>query len=214
MLRALALACVALQASGLSPAGGAPVGLSVGIDLGTSRSCVAIVDADGPRVIANALGEWTTESVLQVDGREVVSWKRAIGLSPAAARSRCVFPDPSLRLDGPVRLTRDFALQLRLDLQNETSEKEVEMITGLKGESRLLPSDASTLLLRKLIDDASLRLGAPVANAVIGVPAMFDAAQRAATKRAAEVRWRPCRPSRGPKRRGFFDRRRASPRSY
>ncbi|KAJ1462572.1 Hsp70 protein-domain-containing protein [Pelagophyceae sp. CCMP2097] len=169
MLRALVLWCLAAKATGLSAGS-----LSVGIDLGTSRSCVAIVDATGrePRVLANENGELTTASVLDVDGREVVSWKRAIGLSAARARSR---------------LSRDFALQLRLDLSDESAEAEVEMITGLGGEGRLAPSDASTMLLRKLVADASARLGAPVGNAVIGVPAMFDESQRAATKKAAQA---------------------------
>ncbi|MBI5490004.1 MAG: Hsp70 family protein [Deltaproteobacteria bacterium] len=134
--------------------------LIVGIDLGTTYSLVAVLQAGVPVVLPNALGERLTPSAVSVldDGRVVVG---------AAARARAVL-DP-----------RNTALAFKRDMGTER-------LYELRGES-FRPQQLSALILAALKQDAEAALGRPIEEAVVSVPAYFGELQRQATRDAAAI---------------------------
>lgn len=135
--------------------------VSIGIDLGTTNSLVAIYEENGPRIIKNALGELLTPSVVGfADDLSTV-------LVGRAAQQRLVrHPD----------LTK--ALFKRM-MGTST--------TVTLGRKKFTAVDLSSMVLSSLKADAEADLGHPVTDAVISVPAYFNAVQRQATKDAAEL---------------------------
>ncbi|AGG89652.1 molecular chaperone HscC [Rhodanobacter denitrificans] len=132
----------------------------VGIDLGTTHSLIGCHDATGPRLFANALGEFLTPSVVSMDA----SGQVVVG---QPARDRMVsHPQASVanfkRWMGSPRETRLGAHSFR-------------------------PEELSALILRSLIADAEAALGERIDEAVISVPAYFSDAQRKATRAAGEL---------------------------
>jgi len=132
----------------------------VGIDLGTTNSCVAVVEAGDPKVIPNTEGGRTTPSVVGFakDGERLVGQpaKRQAVLNPErtiASIKRSIGTRDNVTVDG-----KDYS-----------------------------PEQISSMILRKLKDDASDYLGEEVTRAVITVPAYFDDNQRTATKQAGEI---------------------------
>ncbi len=133
---------------------------AIGIDLGTTNSCVAVVENDRPTVIPNAEGERTTPSVIAFtkDGQRLVG--------TLAARQKAMNPD------------RTFSSVKR------------HMGTDWRGTvdgKRYTPQELSAMILRKLRTDASAYLGFDVTDAVITVPAYFNDMQRQATKDAGRI---------------------------
>lgn len=132
----------------------------VGIDLGTTHSLIGCYDETGPRLFANALGEFLTPSVVSVDeaGQVIVG---------QPARDRLVsHPQMSVasfkRWMGTSRETR-------------------------LGSHSFRPEELSALILRSLLSDAEAALGEKIDEAVISVPAYFSDAQRKATRAAGEL---------------------------
>jgi molecular chaperone DnaK len=132
----------------------------VGIDLGTTNSCVAVVEGGEPKVIPNTEGGRTTPSVVAItkDGERLVGQpaKRQAVLNPErtiASIKRNIGTRDGTTIDG-----KDYT-----------------------------PEQISAMILRKLKDDAADYLGEDVTQAVITVPAYFDDNQRTATKQAGEI---------------------------
>jgi len=132
----------------------------LGIDLGTTNSCMAIVEGGNPKVITNAEGTRTTPSIVAFtkDG------ERIVGLS--AKRQAVVNPERTIR-----SIKRKMGDDYKVDIDG-------------KGYT---PQEISAMTLQKLKTDAESFLGEKIEKAVITVPAYFNDAQRKATKDAGKI---------------------------
>lgn len=160
------------------------MGKVVGIDLGTTNSCVAVMEGGKPTVIANAEGFRTTPSVVAFDPK---SKERRVG--QIAKRQAVMNPENTFYS------VKRFIGRRTDEVTHETTE----VAYGVKqigGKVRLecpaegkdfAPEEISAQVLRKLIEDASKYLGETVTQAVITVPAYFNDSQRQATKDAGRI---------------------------
>jgi molecular chaperone DnaK len=156
----------------------------IGIDLGTTNSCVAVMDGKDARVIENAEGARTTPSMIAfADGDE-----RLVG--QAAKRQAVTNPEKTLfaikRLIGRRHddaATKKFAELVPYEI---TNAKNGDAWVKVDGEE-YSPSQISSFVLRKLKEDAEAFLGESVTEAVITVPAYFNDSQRQATKDAGKI---------------------------
>ena len=156
----------------------------IGIDLGTTNSCVAVMDGSEPRVIENAEGARTTPSMVAfADGDE-----RLVG--QPAKRQAVTNPENTLfaikRLIGRRKddaAAKEFAKLMPYEV---TGAKNGDAWVKIDGED-YSPSQISSFILRKLKEDAEAYLGESVTQAVITVPAYFNDAQRQATKDAGKI---------------------------
>ena len=155
----------------------------IGIDLGTTNSCVAVMDGSEPRVIENAEGARTTPSMIAfADGERLVG--------QPAKRQAVTNPENTLiaikRLIGrrfKDKSTKAFADLVPFEL---IGAKNGDAWVKVQGEE-YSPSQISSFVLRKLKEDAEAFLGETVSQAVITVPAYFNDAQRQATKDAGKI---------------------------
>ena len=155
----------------------------IGIDLGTTNSCVAVMDGAEPRVIENAEGARTTPSMIAfADGERLVG--------QPAKRQAVTNPENTLfaikRLIGrrfKDKSTKDFADLVPFEL---IGAKNGDAWVKVQDEE-YSPSQISSFVLRKLKEDAEAFLGETVTQAVITVPAYFNDAQRQATKDAGKI---------------------------
>ncbi|SFE17127.1 molecular chaperone DnaK [Sulfitobacter brevis] len=155
----------------------------IGIDLGTTNSCVAIMDGSQPRVIENAEGARTTPSIVAFTDDE-----RLVG-QPA---KRQAVTNPENTVFGVKRLIgrrNDDA-----DLAKDRKNMPFNVIDGGNGDAwiqargeKYSPSQISAFILGKMKDTAEKYLGEEVTQAVITVPAYFNDAQRQATKDAGKI---------------------------
>ena len=159
------------------------MGKSIGIDLGTTNSCVAVLEGGDPVVLTNAEGERTTPSVVAFDRR---SGERLVG--QLARRQAVTNPD------GTVYSIKRFMGRRYSDVQQEASRVGYEVKSGSGGDIRVQvgekdysPPEISAMTLQKLKSDAEEYLGEEVTEAVITVPAYFEDAQRQATKDAGRI---------------------------
>ena len=156
----------------------------IGIDLGTTNSCVAIMDGAKPKVIENAEGARTTPSMVAFTD----SGERLVGQS--AKRQAVTNPDNTL-----------FAIKRLIGrpFNDPTTKKDIEMVpyeivkadngdawVEARGE-KYSPSQISAFILQKMKETAEGYLGEDVTQAVITVPAYFNDAQRQATKDAGKI---------------------------
>jgi len=156
----------------------------IGIDLGTTNSCVAVMEAGEPVVIPNAEGGRITPSVVAL----AKSGERLVG--QVAKRQAITNPDNTIysikRLMG--RKFDDAHVKADLKL---LSYKVVGAANGdahvRMGDRAYSPPEISAMILQKLKTDAEAYLGEPVTEAVITVPAYFNDSQRQATKDAGQV---------------------------
>ena len=156
----------------------------IGIDLGTTNSCVAVMEGAQARVLENAEGERTTPSIVAFTQQE----ERLVGL-PA---KRQAVTNPQNTLFAIKRL-----IGRRFDAQETKRDAQMVPYTIVAadngdawveaGGKRYAPAQVSAFILQKLKQTAQERLGAPVTQAVITVPAYFDDAQRQATKEAGRI---------------------------
>ena len=156
----------------------------IGIDLGTTNSCVAVMEGSTPKVIANAEGVNTTPSIVAFsdDG------ERLVGL-PA---KRQAVTNPSNTLFAIKRLIgRRFADPL---VEKDKKLVPYNIVGGTNGDAwveangkQYSPSQVSAFILQKMKETAEAYLGQPVTQAVITVPAYFNDAQRQATKDAGKI---------------------------
>ena len=132
----------------------------VGIDLGTTNSCIAVIEGGEPTVIANAEGARTTPSVVAFgkDGERMVG--------QVAKRQAITNPDRTIS-----SIKRKMGSDYKVNIDGKA----------------YTPQEISAMILQKLKTDAEAYLGEPVTEAVITVPAYFTDAQRQATKDAGKI---------------------------
>ncbi|HJN04217.1 MAG TPA: molecular chaperone DnaK, partial [Alphaproteobacteria bacterium] len=156
----------------------------IGIDLGTTNSCVAIMDGRDPKVIENSEGARTTPSMVAF----TEAGERLVG--QLAKRQAVTNPENTL-----------FAIKRLIGrpFDDPTTEKDKGMVPYQivkadngdawvqAGGDKYSPSQISAFILQKMRETAESYLGEPVAQAVITVPAYFNDAQRQATKDAGKI---------------------------
>jgi len=155
----------------------------VGIDLGTTNSCVAVMEGGKPTVIANAEGFRTTPSVVAYSK----NGDRLVG--QIAKRQAVINPENTFY---SVKRFIGRRYEEVTDEAKQVSYKVVRVGDNVRLECPALnkqfaPEEISAQVLRKLIDDASKYLGETVTQAVITVPAYFNDSQRQATKDAGKI---------------------------
>ena len=156
----------------------------IGIDLGTTNSCVAVMSGGDPSVIANSEGGRTTPSVVAVNDKD----ERLVG--QIAKRQAITNPENTIfsvkRLMG-----RKFNSAEVKDAVNRLPYKISEAANGdaqveIRGK-QYSPPEVSAMILQKMKQTAEDYLGEKVSDAVITVPAYFDDSQRQATKDAGQI---------------------------
>ncbi len=154
----------------------------IGIDLGTTNSCVAVMEGDTAKVIENAEGERTTPSI--------VAYADEVLVGQPAKRQAVTNPEKTL-----------FAIKRLIGRQydEEAVQKDIELVPYkiIKSDNgdawvevdgkKLSPAEVSARILKKLKKDAEAYLGETVKEAVITVPAYFNDSQRQATKDAGRI---------------------------
>ncbi|MCK4670852.1 MAG: Hsp70 family protein, partial [Nanoarchaeota archaeon] len=135
-------------------------GRTIGIDLGTTFSAVAVMEAGKATIIPNAEGQRTTPSVVCIKDKE-----RIVG---QVARNQAI-TNPKHTVRSIKRRMGDPNFKIEIDGKSFT------------------PQEISAMILQKLKKDAEAYLGGPVKNAVITVPAYFNDSQRQATKDAGKI---------------------------
>src|SRR5690349_21106538 len=156
----------------------------IGIDLGTTNSCVAIMEGGDPNVLANAEGSRTTPSVVAFTD----SGERLVG--QIARRQAITNPENTIfavkrligrRSDDPMVQKASSLLPYKI-VRNENGDAWVE----IRGK-RYSPAEISAFILQKMKETAESYLGEKVTEAVITVPAYFNDSQRQATKDAGRI---------------------------
>ncbi len=156
----------------------------IGIDLGTTNSAVAVMEAGQPRVLENAEGNRTTPSIVAVS-------KAGERLARLQAKRQSV-TNPNNTIFSVKRLIgRKFAdAEVQSDKQWLPYAIQASKTGGIEvkiGDTWHTPEEISAMILSKLKADAEAKLGETVTEAVITVPAYFDDSQRQATKNAGEI---------------------------
>ncbi|MDR7124204.1 molecular chaperone DnaK [Pseudotabrizicola sp. 4114] len=155
----------------------------IGIDLGTTNSCVAIMDGSQPRVIENSEGARTTPSIVAFTETERLVGQAAKRQAVTNA-SNTIFAVKRLigrRFDDPVILKDQKNMPYKV-VNGGNGDAWVEV----RGE-KYSPSQVSAIILQKMKETAESYLGETVTQAVITVPAYFNDAQRQATKDAGKI---------------------------
>lgn len=156
----------------------------IGIDLGTTNSCVAVMSGGEPSVIANSEGARTTPSVVAITDKD----ERLIG--QIAKRQAITNPENTIfsvkRLMGRKTSSRE--------VQDAMKHLPYKIIDGTNGDAHVVirgknysPAEVSAMILQKMKQTAEDYLGEKVTDAVITVPAYFDDSQRQATKDAGQI---------------------------
>src|SRR6266446_757317 len=155
---------------------------TIGIDLGTTNSCMAVLEGGEPTVIANAEGGRTTPSVVAFtkDGQRLVG--------APARRQQVTNPENT------VFSIKRFMGRKWDEVSEEMTIVPYEVVKGPNGDARVkaggkeyAPPEISAMILQKLKADAEAYLGEPVSDAVVTVPAYFNNAQREATNDAGKI---------------------------
>ncbi len=157
----------------------------LGIDLGTTNSCMAVMEAGEPNVIENAEGARTTPSMIGVNAK---SGERYVGTT--AKRQAVTNPDNTVfsikrmigRRFGDPEVQRDIKLMPFKIVQAGNGDAHVQV-----SDKTYSPPEISAMVLRKLKEDAEAKLGETITEAVITVPAYFNDSQRQATKDAGRI---------------------------
>lgn len=164
------------------------MGKIIGIDLGTTNSCMAVLEGGQPTVITNSDGDRTTPSVVAWKGGDRIVGKTALRQRVTNVNNTIYSAKRFIgrRYDELTELDKDgIAYDLRADAQG----RPVAMVdTDGSGNPRgVLAEEVSAAVLAKLKADAEKFLGEPVTEAVITVPAYFNDSQRKATKDAGKI---------------------------
>jgi molecular chaperone DnaK len=158
------------------------VGKTIGIDLGTTNSCVAVLEGGEPTVLENAEGGRTTPSVVAF----TESGDRLVGT--VAKRQAVMNPENT------IFSIKRFMGRKEAEVKEEETIVPYEVVAGPNGDVRVdargkqySPPEISAMILQKLKTDAEAKLGEPVDSAVITVPAYFNDDQRQATTDAGKI---------------------------
>lgn len=157
------------------------MGKVVGIDLGTTNSCISVLEGERPEVIVNVEGGRTTPSVVAFrDNERLVGQlaKRQAVLNPAKTFYSVK------RFIG--RRFNEVSDEMKL-VPYKVVQGTDDTVKFLVDDKQYAPEEISAQVLRKLVDDAGKYLGEKITDAVITVPAYFNDAQRQATKDAGRV---------------------------
>ncbi len=154
----------------------------IGIDLGTTNSCVAVMEGGQAKVIANAEGSRTTPSVVAIKGDE-----RLVGV-PA---KRQAVANSENTITSPKR----FIGRKRDEVDSEVKTVPYKVVSGNNGDAtfeltdgrKMTPEEASAYVLMKMKETAEAYLGETITEAVITVPAYFNDSQRQSTKDAGKI---------------------------
>lgn len=156
-------------------------GKIIGIDLGTTNSCVAVMEGGQAKVIASAERGRTTPSVVAYKGNE-----RLVGIP--AKRQAVTNPDKTLSS------TKRFIGRKYTEVQSEIKTVPYKVAANSKGDAvfevdgkQLTPEEVGAQILVKMKETAEAYLGEPVTEAVITVPAYFNDSQRASTRDAGRI---------------------------
>ncbi|MBO6795065.1 MAG: molecular chaperone DnaK [Balneolaceae bacterium] len=158
------------------------MGKIIGIDLGTTNSCVSVMEGNEPVVIQNAEGGRTTPSVVAFskDGERLVG--------APAKRQAITNPDKT------VASVKRFMGRMFNEVKGETEQVAYKVVKGDDGTARVqiddrkyAPQEISAMVLQKMKQTAEEYLGEKVTEAVITVPAYFNDAQRKATQEAGKI---------------------------
>jgi len=157
----------------------------LGIDLGTTNSCMSIIEGGEPRVIENAEGNRTTPSVVGINPR---SNERYVGTT--AKRQAVTNPDNTVfsakrfmgMKYGDDSVSRNKELVPYSVVEHTNGDAHVSM-----GDKNYAPPEVAAMVLQKLKQDAESKLGEEITQAVITVPAYFDDSQRNATRDAGKI---------------------------
>lgn len=158
------------------------MGKIIGIDLGTTNSCVAVMEGNEPVVIQNSEGGRTTPSVVAFskDGERLVG--------APAKRQAITNPDKT------VSSIKRFMGRLFNEVEEEAKQASYKIVKGDDGTARVqiedrkyAPQEISAMVLQKMKQTAEEYLGEKVTDAVITVPAYFNDAQRKATQEAGDI---------------------------
>jgi molecular chaperone DnaK len=158
------------------------VAKTIGIDLGTTNSCVAVLEGGEPEVLENAEGGRTTPSVVAfTEGGE-----RLVGT--VAKRQSVINPEAT------IFSIKRFMGRKESEVKEEETIVPYKVVAGPNGDVRVdvrgkqyAPPEISAMILQKLKSDAEAKLGETVDAAVITVPAYFNDDQRQATKEAGKI---------------------------
>jgi molecular chaperone DnaK len=158
------------------------VAKTIGIDLGTTNSCVAVMEGGEPTVLENAEGGRTTPSVVAF----TESGERLVGT--VAKRQAVMNPENT------IFSIKRFMGRKEAEVKEEETIVPYEVVAGPNGDVRVeardkqySPPEISAMILQKLKADAEAKLGETVDSAVITVPAYFNDDQRQATKDAGKI---------------------------
>jgi len=153
----------------------------IGIDLGTTNSCVAIMEGGEPTVISNIEGERTTPSIVAYKDNE-----RLVGVT---AKRQAV-----TNAENTIFSAKRFIGRQYDEIEKTAKRMPFKVVKGNKGEAEIVvngkqhrPAEISAMVLQKLKADAEKYLGETVTEAVITVPAYFNDSQRQATKDAGRI---------------------------
>ena len=164
------------------------MGKIIGIDLGTTNSAVAVVQAGTPDIITNAEGNRTTPSVVAIK-KDKTAKKEERLVGATANRQRVTNPTNTIfgvkRLIG--RKYSDKEVQKDIDIMPYKIVKDGSSVKVTMADKDYSSEEVSAMILSKIKADAESFLGEKVEKAVITVPAYFDDAQRQATKNAGKI---------------------------
>ncbi len=154
---------------------------AVGIDLGTTNSVIAIMESGEPTVLVNSEGNRTTPSV--------VAFKDENRLVGQVAKRQAV-----LNPKGTLFEVKRFIGRTWDEVEHEAERAPYEVVRGddggvrfVVGDKKYTSEEISAMVLRKMVDDASERVGEKINKAVITVPAYFNNSQREATQNAGKI---------------------------
>ena len=158
------------------------MGKTIGIDLGTTNSCVAVLEGGEPEVLENSEGGRTTPSVVAFNDKD----ERLVGT--VAKRQAVMNPENT------IFSIKRFMGRKESEVGEEETIVPYEVVAGPNGDVRVdvrdeqySPPEISAMILQKLKSDAEAKLGETVDSAVITVPAYFNDDQRQATKDAGKI---------------------------
>jgi molecular chaperone DnaK len=154
---------------------------AVGIDLGTTNSVIAMMEAGEPVVLVNSEGNRTTPSV--------VGFKDSNRMVGQVAKRQAVLNPKNTLFEVKRYIGRTWD-----EVQEEVKRSPYEVVKGedggvrfVVGDKKYTPEEISAMVLQKMVQDASATLGEKITEAVITVPAYFNNAQREATQNAGKI---------------------------
>ncbi|MDD3066846.1 MAG: molecular chaperone DnaK [Candidatus Gracilibacteria bacterium] len=153
----------------------------IGIDLGTTNSCLAVMQAGKPVVLENAEGNRTTPSIVAIkDGERLVG---------TPAKNQAV-----INPENTIYSSKRFIGRMYSEVTEEIKSIPFKVVAGAQGECEIMlngkqhqPAEISAMILQKMKQDAEAKLGVKITEAVITVPAYFNDSQRQATKDAGKI---------------------------